>query len=182
MADPLILDATTQPGWTSDPIVELNGASAGVGSSALRLSGGGSTVKGLLLDRFNGAGIVVTGAGGNTIAGNRIGTDAAGNIARTNSGDGVRISGSPSNVVGGTTAGAGNVISGNNGNGDLVEGAGATGNLIQGNTLGTNAAGAGAIANIVAGVAVTTGAAGNVIGGAAAGAAISPPATPATVC
>ena len=52
------------------------------------------------------------GAGYNTVDGDFIGTNLAGNASLANSGNGVKVLGS-SNTVGGTTAAAGNVISGN---------------------------------------------------------------------
>ncbi len=47
ITDPVIIDATTQPGYAGQPLVELSGASAGTGANGLSITAGGSTVKGL---------------------------------------------------------------------------------------------------------------------------------------
>src|SRR5262249_46973481 len=75
----------------------------------------------------------------NLIAGNLIGTTAAGAAGVGNGGAGVLISAGAGNTVGGTTAGARNVISGNTVNGVQITGSGATGNVIEGNYIGTSA-------------------------------------------
>ena len=105
-----------------------------------------------------------TGATGNRVRGNYIGTDAGGTADLGNGGDGVRVSrnaGDPAtlNTIGGTEAGAGNVISGNAENGIGLRGLGLSGAagtvLIQGNRIGTNAAGTGAVGNGTAGTSGT---------------------------
>ena len=88
------------------------------------------------------------GSDGSLVAGNFIGTNAAGTAAIGNAGDGISIV-SNNNTVGGTTSAARNVISGNSGDGLLLDGAQ---NLVQGNYIGTNAAGNAAIANGLQGV------------------------------
>ncbi len=44
ITDPVIIDATTQPGYAGQPLIEL---SAGTGANGLSITAGGSTVKGL---------------------------------------------------------------------------------------------------------------------------------------
>ena len=166
---PVVVDAQTQPGWSSAPIVELTGAGAGAGVSGLSISAGASTVRGLIVNNFLGSGISLSGAGGNTIQGNYLGTNAAGSASSQNGQQGVFVNGSPNNLIGGTTAAQRNVMSGNGLRGILVDGAGATGNTVSGNFIGTNAAGTGAVANAI-GVYVN-GAGSNTFGGTAAGAA-----------
>src|SRR6185503_14924304 len=99
VTDPLTIDGTTQAGG----LVELTAATAlsGIG---LRLRAGASTVRGLVINRWNRA-IEISGAGGNVIEGNRIGTDVAGQQSRANV-EGVVIVGSPQNRIGGTTPAA----------------------------------------------------------------------------
>ncbi|MBV9925252.1 MAG: DUF4214 domain-containing protein [Acidobacteria bacterium] len=99
----------------------------------------------------------------NVVAGNYIGTNAAGTARLLNDGHGVRIEFSQ-NTVGGTTAAARNVISGNRSYGVAVEGG--LSNAIQGNYIGTNAAGTGAIENGSGGV--SDRGTGTLIGGLAA--------------
>jgi hypothetical protein len=110
--------------------------------------------------------LIDSGATGNLVQGNYLGTNAAGTLALPN-GTGLEILG-PSNTVGGTAAGAGNLISGNGGDGVLINN-GATGNQVQGNKIGTNAAGLTALANGSQGVDILDGS-NNTIGGSAVGA------------
>jgi uncharacterized membrane protein len=136
------IDATTQAGG----FVEVRG---GADFDGLRLSGGNSAVKGLVLNNFTrtgatgGGAIVLSGAGNNTITGNRIGTDAAGNTAIANR-SGIVIDGSPNNTIGGSGDDA-NLISGNE-YGIQMRGAG--GNRIRGNRIGL-AVNGGIVRNIV---------------------------------
>src|SRR5260370_33081527 len=82
------------------------------------------------------------------MAGNFIGTNAAGSAALGNNGVGVFISsGQFSNLIGGTTAAARNVISGNAFFGIQIIGPGTSGNTGQGNFIGTNPAGTAAVPN-----------------------------------
>ncbi|MBV8607429.1 MAG: Calx-beta domain-containing protein, partial [Singulisphaera sp.] len=117
ITNPVIIDGTSQPGFTSSPLIELDGQSAGTGSYGLAITAGGSTVEGLVINRFSESGIVIEGGGGNSIVGNLIGTDSSGLQASGNSGDGVFILNSPNNTVGGTTLSSPNVISGNSNDG-----------------------------------------------------------------
>ena len=103
------------------------------------------------------------GSGGCVIAGNFIGTDAAGVMALGNHNAGVTIS-----AAGGNLIGAGNVISGNLADGIFLTG-GAGGNLVQGNIIGLSAAGTNALPNGFNGISIS-GASSNIVGGAAAGA------------
>ena len=173
ISTPMVIDAQKQPGWTSAPIVELNGTNAGSGTNGLSVTGGGTTVKGLIVNRFGGAGsgsgIRMQTGGGNTVAGCYIGTNATGTAAAANTQHGVFIVDSPNNVIGGTTPLPSNVISGNAANGVYILGAPATGNSVRGNYIGTNAAGTAALANGGAGVDVEAAGANNTIGGTTAG-------------
>ena len=105
-------------------------------------------------------------ATGNTIQGNYVGLNAAGDAAVPNADEGVDLSDAPGNLVGGDTAGARNVISGNGQDGVLLIGADTTGNFVSGNYIGTNAAGDAAVPNGRTGVYVDNAAATNDIGGA----------------
>ena len=90
-----------------------------------------------------------TGASGNVVQGNFIGTDITGKVPLGNQGNGVEIGNAASdNTIGGfssvgpdgTLTGAGNVISANTANGVLIDG-GASFNFVQGNFIGTGANG-----------------------------------------
>ena len=165
---PVIIDGTTQPGPAGSPLIELKGTSAGAGVSGLILNTGNCTVKGLVISGFDGLGIYLGGAGGHTIQGNYIGTNAAGNAASPNSLDGVQAE-SPNNTIGGLTTSARNIISGNGQSGVRLITNSATGNTVQGNFIGTNASGTAALGNSINGVFISGGS-GNLIGGTAAGA------------
>jgi len=167
VTSPVVIDGTTQPSCTA-PCVELNGSGAGAGANGLNVTAGGSTIKGLAINRFNANGILISGAGGNVVVGCYLGTNAAGTAASGN-GDGVFVSASPNNRVGGTTVAERNVISGNLVDGVRLDGAGSTGNVVEGNFIGLNAGGTAAVPNVFNGV-VVSGAGGNTIGGTAAAA------------
>src|SRR5687767_7665888 len=61
VTDPVVIDGTTQPGYAGKPLIEINGAGAGVIAHGLRLWADDSTVRGLVLNRFSLDGIVVEG-------------------------------------------------------------------------------------------------------------------------
>ena len=82
------------------------------------------------------------GTVGNVVAGNYIGTNAAGTAAIANVGSGVWV-GPAGATVGGTAAGMGNVISGNSGNGVSLQ----SNALVLGNRIGTSADGLSAVPN-----------------------------------
>jgi len=162
----LVINARAQQGWTAAPVVELNGTSAGVNVAGLNLSASSSTLAGLTINRFNGAGIAIATGTGNTVAGNWIGTSSAGSAAAANAGGGITVA-SASNTIGGVTSASRNVISGNTGSGINVASGGNT-TTIRANWIGLNAAGTAALGNTVDGITVST-ATGAVIGGATSG-------------
>jgi plastocyanin len=167
VSDTVTINGITQPGYAGTPLIELDGASAGSGVDGLDLVAGNTTVRGLIVNRFSGDGIRISGAGGDIITGNYIGTDATGTASLDNAGSGVEVQTSD-NTIGGTTSGAGNVISGNTGAGITTDSS-TSGTLIQGNDIGTNAAGTAAVAN--GGDGIDLASADNTIGGSVSGAA-----------
>ena len=180
ITDPVIIDGYTQPGAspnTNGPglglntvlKIELDGSGAGSGVAGLDIAAGNSTVRGLVINRFSGNGIVLDTSGGNVVEGDFIGTDVTGTAALSNS-QGIIISGASTNTIGGTTAEARNVISGNDGPGVLIRGSGSTGNLVQGNYIGTDVNGTIDLGNSSHGVTIESGASNNAIGGATPGA------------
>src|SRR5437867_2960649 len=136
--DPVVIDATTEPGFADAPVVELIGTSMDPPDSALVITSGGSTVRGLAIGGFTAAIVINGGRSGNVIAGDYIGTDASGEVALPNS-TGVFVSNLSNNRIGGTIAADRNVISGN-GNGILML-VHTINNVIQGNYIGTDASG-----------------------------------------
>lgn len=162
----VIIDATTQPGLPAGAhLIRLDGATSAL-DYGLTLTARGSTVRGLVIDGFAGAGIALREAGGNHLENNYIGTDPTGTSAAPNR-RGVLIADSPDNVVGGRTPSARNVISGNITQGVRIVGPGATGNQVWGNFIGTEATGIADLGNGFQGVLITGDAAGNSVGGSA---------------
>jgi hypothetical protein len=117
----------------------------------------------------NGVRIFGTGAAGNDVQGNHIGTDLDGEVDLGNRSDGVLIFNGRDNTIGGTESGAGNTISGNGQDGIYVEGDAASGTRIEGNSIGTRSDGTGDLGNAFNGVFVAS--PGTVIGGAVPAAA-----------
>jgi hypothetical protein len=165
---------TNGPGLGSNAVlmIEVDGSLVSCDEFGLHISAGSSTVRGLVIHDFpygifcSGGGILLSGAGGNKVEGNFLGTDVSGTSAV---GDApMLISGSPANVIGGTTPAARNVISGNWINVG-IRGPGVSGNRIEGNLIGTNASGTAALGGSGIGVG-TDNASGIIIGGSSAAA------------
>jgi Calx-beta domain-containing protein len=180
ITDAVVIDGTTQPGFSGAPIIELNGALQPDGNG-LFVTGGNSTVRSLVLNGFRFSGVLMDSNGGNRIEGCYIGTDITGTIARSNfNGISIRVS---NNVIGGTTPAQRNVISGSSGGAGIdisrpcctADLSPITGNVIQGNYIGVNAAGNGGISNLREGVRISSFNAsvdvtGNMVGGTQVGA------------
>ena len=143
MTTPVTIDGYTQPGSSPNTsavgsnailLIEVSGPGGFFNNTdGFNLSGGGSTVRGLVINLFRNGIFIATG--NNTITGNHIGTNDAGTVAARNSTGVTIISGN--NIIGGTTPEARNVISGNSLGISLSGGA----NTLQGNYIGINAAG-----------------------------------------
>jgi len=181
VTDPVVIDALTQPGadcssWPPTLQVELDGTNLTGVIYGLRLSGGASTVRGLVINGFrdaaNDAAGILIDSDGNTVECSFIGTDltgTSGGFALRNE-FGIVIDGAADNLIGGTAPAARNLISNSDEDGIRLRN-GATGNVIAGNYIGTNAAGDGSIENGNSGVYVL-GAPGNIIGGDDRGAGV----------
>ncbi len=166
LTDTTFLDATTQPGYTTRPVVELVGTGAGASTVGLRLGGaGGHQVRGLAINRFDADGVRLESAG-NLLQGNYIGTDVTGTIARGNGQYGIFVWNVSSNVIGGPNLGDRNVISGGNDTGIYI--LNGIGNVVQGNHIGVNAAGNAALGNRTHGITIFNSGA-NTIGGPSVG-------------
>ncbi|MGE0884224.1 MAG: putative Ig domain-containing protein [Blastocatellales bacterium] len=99
--------------------VELNGIGAGANVNGLTINAGSSVIERLVINRFTGDGIRITGGGFNTIKGCIIGLDSSGTIARANN-VGLAIRGSSDNTIGSAQFPDRNTISGNTTNGVLI--------------------------------------------------------------
>jgi hypothetical protein len=169
---PVTINGYSQPGSSANTLaqginavllIELDGTNAGINNSGLTLSPGasGSTVKGLVINQFNGNGIFLNGVANNVIEGNFIGTDPTGTLDRGNFQTGVVALDADNNQIGGTTPPSRNLIS-NGSFGVQTAGLSGTGNLIQGNFIGTDITGTAPLGN---GVGVLIFTSNNTIGG-----------------
>jgi hypothetical protein len=166
ITDPVELRGNSQHGWAGPPLIELDGSDAGLDAIGLHITGGGATVRGLIINGFDGHGILIEGAGGNEIQGCYIGLDSTGTAPLGNDGSGVVVNGSPDNLIGSWVFNFRNVISANE-TGVILRGAGATGNRVEGNYIGLAASGVAGppdLGNAFAGIWIDSSASGNVIG------------------
>ena len=165
ITDPAVIDATSQPGYTSLPLIDLDGTNAGP-SAGLVIRASGSEVHGLSINRFASTGIWIDGVDGATVEKNIVGLDVSGNDFG-NGADGVLISGD-NNVV------RDNVLSGNALSGLAITGIPgvgdgfAQGNVVLGNRIGTDDASAAGRKNDLIGVLLIN-AFDTLIGGASVG-------------
>ena len=146
ITDPVIIDGTSQPGascasWPPTLQIVLVGTSAGANTSGLVITGGGTIVKGLNIQRFGDHGVALQGSGGNQIDCSFLGTNSTGEATGFGNDIGVMINGSSNNII------SRSVISGNDSYGVYIGGAGATGNQVRGSYVGTNKSGSAALPN-----------------------------------
>lgn len=147
--------------------IELKGTSAGPLVDGLRVTGGGSTIRGLVINRFGANGISLETLGTNVVEGNFIGTDVGGTVDFGNTSAGIASRfGSNNNTIGGSTAASRNLISGNR---DGILLSSSTGNQIRGNFIGTNVTRAAPLSNSLSGVSIVAGGSANTVGGLASG-------------
>ncbi len=174
ITDAVTIDATTDDSFGVNgnrPAIELDGTSAGAGARGLTITSGGSgsTIRGLVINRFNANGILLDGADNVLVAGNYIGTDVTGLLDRGNGEDGIQLQNdADGNTIGGTTASDRNVISGNDNAGIAIDGATTNSNVVLGNYIGVAADGVTLRGNAHDGVHFDAGT-GNTIGSTAAG-------------
>jgi titin len=169
----VIIDGTTQPGWSANTLttadngvltIQLSGLALGGKANGLVITAGQSTVRGLAIDYFPGSGLVLQTKGGNVVQGDFIGTDPTGSYKRDNGADGIVISkGSSANQIGGASPGQRNLISGNGSSGVLIDAS--NGNTVQNNFIGLINNGATVLANGGQGVFITDKASNNVVSG-----------------
>jgi hypothetical protein len=154
ISESVVIDGYTQPGASPNTLVtgdnavlliEIDGTNAGTNIIGLQFTGGNSRVRGLVVNRFNAAGIRLDTIGGNIVEGNFLGTSADGAVALGNR-TGVSIF-CPNNLIGGQTPAARNILSGNSGAGLFFLTLPASNNQIQGNYIGTNSSGTAALPN-----------------------------------
>lgn len=140
--------------------IGVNGSDANAAAEGNLISGNASA----------GAFFVDQNTSSNSLAGNRIGTNAAGTLPLPNSADGVYIgNGASGNRIGTNGDNVGdalerNIISGNGANGINITGSGTTVNVIAGNYIGTDVTGIAKVPNTFSGIAIWGQATNNRIG------------------
>lgn len=166
------IDGYTQPGSRANTLaigndavltIEIDGTAAGESTNGLRVVGTYATVRGLVINRFGGAGILIANGYGHQIGGCFLGTNPTGTIAKGNLlGLEIFIGGPPAAsdvplpsvaLVGGLGVADRNLLSGNSSAG-LVASFGAKNCVIQNNYIGTDASGDVALPNLGGGMAV----------------------------
>lgn len=162
ITDAVTIDGYTQAGATPNTQavgdnaillieININGNAEGL---IIGANGGGSTVRGVVLNRESGNAIHIQ-SGNNVIEGNFIGVDATGTTEFTSAGTGVFVDTGAGNRVGGTTPQSRNVVAGNNYYTGFLNAnieVGGTGvppsnTVVTGNYIGINAPGKAAIHN-----------------------------------
>jgi hypothetical protein len=150
----VLIDGFSQPGYAGTPLIELRGTQAGT-SDGLTITGSDVTVRGLDFNGFSqGAGILISGTGatGDWIYGDSLGTDPTGTQALPNN-EGVEIdAGATKNLIGTNGDGVNdaterNLLSGNLFAGVWITGQGSYGNAVAGNFIGTDISGTAALNN-----------------------------------
>jgi titin len=154
-------------GTVADGTSGLGNGRAGIGISGApgNTIGGAAANAGNLLSANGDAGIflITSGATGNLIQGNTIGTDLTGTFGLGNTFEGVYLERAPTNTIGGTVPGAGNLISANRTRGIWLTNA--SWNVIQGNLIGTTRDGLGNLGQVFHSIECEVGACNNTIGG-----------------
>src|SRR5262245_35307272 len=117
ISDPVTIDGWSQPGWSGNPIIELDGTKV-MGITGLSVPASDVTIRGLVINRFGGNGIgigqafVGSGPSRVIVQGCWIGVGLDGVTARPNGLDGIRIFASDC-LIGGDGPNQRNVLSGN---------------------------------------------------------------------
>jgi len=149
----------------------LGNGRAGVGISEAPGNSIGGAVQGAgnVISGNDNPGIYIIGSGasGNVVQGNKVGTDVSGLNALGNYNEGIYVEGASTNTLGGVSPGAGNLISAN------FEGiwlTNASWNVVLGNWIGVSGDGISSMGNVEFGVLCEVGANNNLIGGTAPGA------------
>ncbi|MCA9063572.1 MAG: DUF4347 domain-containing protein, partial [Planctomycetaceae bacterium] len=164
ITESVMIDATTQTGYSTSPRVALDGLGAG-NVDGLTINGSDVTVRGLAINSFQGYGLMISGDH-HVIEGNFIGLATNGSLVAGNGTGGILLESASDVTIGGSAFGKGNVISANIGSGITIQGTGANANRILGNIIGLNASGTVAVGNSADGITVIgAGVTGTQIGG-----------------
>ncbi|MEM9893128.1 MAG: right-handed parallel beta-helix repeat-containing protein [Actinomycetota bacterium] len=171
--DPVTIDGSTQSGYGSTPVIEIDGRALSTsGIDGLRLSSGsdGSTIRALAVYGLPSNPLEIDGGDGHLIVGNHLGTAASGlSVPAASAASALHIASGGDLTIGGTAAGDGNLLAGGD-NGIVIDGSGGVdGVAIEGNRIGTDVTGNTELGVAYDGIRVQDGAADVVIGGSTAG-------------
>ena len=157
------IDATSAAG------VQIDGQGLAADGLVLAPGSDGSTIQGLNVHGFAGAGIHIR-SNNNLIFGDTLGTNVTATLPGPGNQFGVVIDNAGGNIIGGTGSGQANVIGSNSVVGIQVQGSSAVNNVISGNFIGTNNVTPISVnlGNATYGVFFTGGASNNVVGGGTA--------------
>ncbi|HEY6895516.1 MAG TPA: CSLREA domain-containing protein, partial [Rhodanobacteraceae bacterium] len=151
ISEAVVIDGYSQPGARANTqvlgedavlLVEIDGSLMGMGDM-LRVTGPGTTIRGLVVNRVTGVNVTVgpqIPADDNVIEGNFLNTDTSGTTELGGQYPVVRIAGA-NNVLGGTAPAQRNVIGGGAASGSHTVQVGGNGNVVQGNYIGVDATG-----------------------------------------
>ena len=144
LTEPVVIDGASQPGYTTQPIVEINGQAVPAGPNAsgltVALGASGSTIRGLSITGFSSQGIYLNASNLTTVEDCWLGVRANGTMLGNGS-MGIYVPNGSSNVL------RRNVIGGNGFAGIYFFGA-ANGNQVENSRIGTNPAGTVAYSNV----------------------------------
>jgi hypothetical protein len=174
ISETVLIDATTQPGFAGQPLIELDLTNAGNTVNGFLIESDATVIRGFVINHMIPAstltgGILIRRGQQNIIEGNYIGTDINGTLDAAPFGSvGVEIN-SSNNTIGGTTAAARNLLSGLDTGVRFFNGFSQppSNNRVQGNYIGTNPTGSAALPNDFFGIDIRSPS--NLIGGTSAG-------------
>ncbi len=172
ITSPVVIDGTTQPGYSGHPHVEIRGDLIAVLGNGLTVgpTAAGSTIRGIGVSYFLGQGIEID-ASNTVIEGCWIGFGIT-NVGLGNLYSGILILNASNCRIGGTVDTTRNVVTANGNFGIYVLGL-ASNNVIQGNYVGLDPSGTFALGNTYDGVRLNVyggnGASSNIVGGTAPG-------------
>jgi hypothetical protein len=173
VANGMVIDGSTQPGFAGNPIVMIDASQIipeTFTSDTFLVYSSSNQIKNLSFSGFdwNGMTLLYADATNNTISGCWLGLDATGTNAAPNAYQGILISsGAGGDIIGGTNAFTRNIISGNAQYGIFISDSNTTtmGDVILGNYIGTDVSGSNAVPNENCGI-IIGGINGNTIGSA----------------
>ncbi len=162
------IDGATQPGYSGEPLIALDGSNAGPNAFGLLIVANQCTVRGLAIHGFSRDGVRIEGRSHCVIQGNYLGVDTSGNSAPGMGQNGLGIYEGSNNLIGGMASAERNLIGGCAFSGIILWGSQSVSNRILGNWIGIGKNGTNRLGNIENGV-VLSNAPNNQIGSGAGG-------------